>query len=195
MGYLLEPDHSQKLDMLQMYLTSVCKDVRVDVNLRLKILEIIELRSLGWNSNPGLESFYQEKISMFEKKESSSMEKPASPVASGGDAINSQPSQPASVDHQFQERQDGEYLTVNLNGENVQLFLSSSSSHLTKHAKLILSQHFASKSSSGSSIGAGVQYSRDDLLSMARSPTVREKPVSQNWDSVLANIPEIIRKP
>ena len=136
---------------------------------------------------------------MFEKKESSPVEKPASPVASVGDVINSQSqlSEPAAVDPQFPERprpgqQEREYLTVNLNGENVQLFLSSASSHLTKHAKLVLSQHFASKSSSGSSIGAGVQYTREDLLSMARSPSVREK---RNWDSILANIPEIIRKP
>ena len=174
----------------------------MDVTLRLKILEIIELRSLGWNSNPGLESFYQEKVSMFEKKESSPVEKPASPVASVGDVINSQSqqsqlSEPAAVDPQFKERprpgqQEREYLTVNLNGENVRLFLSSVSSHLTKHAKLVLSQHFASKSSSGSSIGAGVQYTREDLLSMARSPSVREK---RNWDSILAHIPEIIRKP
>ena len=69
MGHLLEPDHGEKLEMLQMYLTEICKDTRVDVTLRLKVLEIIELRSLGWNTNPGMESFYQEKISMFEKKE------------------------------------------------------------------------------------------------------------------------------
>ena len=49
MGHLLEADHGEKLGLLQMYLTEICKDVRVDINLRLKILEIIELRSLGWS--------------------------------------------------------------------------------------------------------------------------------------------------
>ena len=198
MGYLLEPDHGEKLDLLQMHLTEICKDVRVDLNLRLKVLEIIELRSLGWASNPGLEAFYQEKTAMFEKKQEASSKKPASPVVSRGDSLNSQSQQShqASVDIQLPQRpgQKGEYLTVNLEGETVQLFLASASSQLTKHAKMILSQHFASKSSSGSSIGsAGVQYSREDLLSMAMGPSVREKP--RDWDSVLANIPEIIRKP
>ena len=201
MGHLLESDHSEKLEMLQMYLTEICKDTRVDVTLRLKVLEIIELRSLGWNTNPGMESFYQEKISMFEKKEnSSSMGKlaspspPPSPVSRRGDGLASQSSL-SSVDSQVAARsgQKGEYLSVSLEGENVRLFLSSASPRLTKHAKLILSQHFASKSSSGSSIGAGVQYTREDLLSMASSPTVREKP--EDWDCVLANIPEIVRKP
>ena len=199
MGHLLEADHGEKLGLLQIYLTEICKDVRVDINLRLKILEIIELRSLGWKSNPGLEAFYQEKTAMFEKKQdSTAVEKPASPEVGRGDGLNSQsePSHQASVDTQLPKRphQKGEYLTVNLEGKNVQLFLSSPSSRLTKHAKLILSQNFASKWSSVSSIGsAGVQYSREDLLTMARSPSVREKP--QDWDRVQANIPEIIRKP
>ena len=188
LGHLLEPDHGGKLDLLQMYLTDICKDARVDVSLRLNILEIIELRSLGWNSNPVMESFYQEKKSMLEKKKEKSPGKQVTSLASMGDSQQSltsvemvQPRPPAN------QEQLGEYLAVNLDGETVQLFLSSANAHLTRHAKLILSQHFASKSSSGSSIGVGVRYSREDLLSMAMSPSVWEKPD-------LPNIPEITRK-
>ena len=204
-GHLLEADHGEKLDTLQMYLTEICKDPGVDVTLRLKVLEIIELRSLGWNSSPGMESFYQEKISKFEKKDSSfspdssSVGKQAAPGVPGVDNLPSvSKASVVSVDNLLPDRkkQLEECLEVNVDGEIVKLVISSSCPELNKHAKLILFQQFtssSSSSSSGSSIGPGVQYSREDLLSMARSPTAREKP--EDWDSVLANIPEIIRKP
>ena len=207
MGHLLESEHGEKLDTLQMYLTEICKDPRVDLTIRLKVLEVIELRSLGWNSNPRLESFYQEKISKFGKKDDSSLSldlsslgKPMAPVVSLGESLASQP-QPQSqcqvtgdnlVPDRKEQASPRECLAVNMEGETVKLFLSSSCPQLTKYAKLILFQHFTSTSSSGTSIGAGVQYSREDLLSMARSPTAREKP--EDWDSVLANLPEIVRK-
>ena len=228
-GHLLEADHGEKLDTLQMFLTEICKDPGVDVTLRLKVLELIELRSLGWNSSPGMESFYREKISKFEKKDdsspdSSSVGKQATPGVPGGDNLRSISQAEVSVGNLLPDRkkQQEECLEVNVDGEIVKLVISSSCSELNKYAKMILFQQFTSSSSSSSSgssigpgvlysrftgsssgrvtgsssgfsIGPGVQYSREELLSMARSPTAREKP--EDWDSVLANIPEITRKP
>ena len=52
-----------ELDTLQARLVQVCQQSGLDLELRLQILELVELRALGWRSNRGMEQFYAEKFS------------------------------------------------------------------------------------------------------------------------------------
>ena len=74
--------------------------------------------------------------------------------------------------------------------DGVKIFLSSASPELLKEAKAVLAAklHRGPRSSSSSS----VQYSREDLLSLARSPTSSQPPVK--WPGGSVSCPEILCK-
>merc|ERR1719204_2746652 len=61
-GHLLEKNHGEALDCLHLQLINVCQDPSVDVVLRLQLLEIIELRTLGWQSIPLIDAYYQKRF-------------------------------------------------------------------------------------------------------------------------------------
>ena len=52
-GAEVEVEHGAELDRLQAVLPPLCQDSSIDLQLRLQLLEIIELRTLGWKSNKG----------------------------------------------------------------------------------------------------------------------------------------------
>merc|ERR1719397_277067 len=191
MGHLLEADHGGKLDQLEMYLTGICKDDRLDIVIRLKALEILELRALGWNNNPQLESFYQDKISRFqevnERTSSSQGSKIVHETSRNGSSLTFRNSaEDISPDPNIQEQ---ECLDVKLGGETTKLFIFSDHNELSKEAKTILFQHFASKSASGC---PGVQYSRETLMSLATTSAGSQKPTC--WERITSNLPEIAKK-
>ena len=215
-GSVLEKNSRGKLDLLQTYFTEMCKDGRIDIATRLNLLvsihlfcstselyfscsqNIIELRSMGWKSNPQVESFYREKISQFEKynqrtpSSSSQGQKSflSSPSSSSRGRFSSFTSSVESLTEEPECRGLGkERLVVNMRGESMELFISSADSELVKDARTVLSQYFASKSVSG---GPGVQYSREELLSVARSSSASEIP--RGWEGVTAKLPEVVKK-
>ena len=176
-GHLLEADHSEKLDQLQMYLIEICQDSTVEITLRLNILEIIELRSLGWSSNPHLEHFYQEKKAQFEQTESDYPE--AQQVKSRNFAsalLAPQADKTRSASSNIEEDDKLKFQTsvqelfpntklrvrecVVVEEKDVpeKLFLTSTNSQLVKDAKACLSQYFKSISRQ-----PGVQQTRARL--------------------------------
>ena len=160
-GHLLEAEYSEKLDQLQMFLTEICQDSAVEISLRLNILEIIELRSLSWRSNPHVEHFYQEKKAHFEQRQrpfhevqdikkknfASALaykgEKSAKSNIDDDDKLKFQ----TSVQDLFPNIKLRERECVVVEGKDVKekLFLSSTNSQLVKDAKSCLSQYFSSQ--------------------------------------------------
>ena len=55
----LEPAHAARLNLLQERLTKLCQDPGpgLPVSLGLQLLEVIELRSLGWEAGPAVETY------------------------------------------------------------------------------------------------------------------------------------------
>ena len=161
-GHLLEAEHSEKLDRLQGFLTEICKDSAVDITLRLNILEIIELRSLSWCSNPQLERFYQEKVAHFEQRERAFHEVQdvktknfASALASRGDkSVKSNIDEDDQLKFQTSVQdlfpniklRERECVVVDVKDVKEKLFLSSTNAKLVKDAKSCLSQYFRSQS-------------------------------------------------
>merc|ERR1719318_2175331 len=68
-GHLLEKNHGDALDCLHLQLINVCQDPSVDVLLRLQLLEIIELRTLGWQSVPLIDAYYQKRFGDYDQKQ------------------------------------------------------------------------------------------------------------------------------
>merc|ERR1719204_1850375 len=68
-GHLLEKNHGDSLDCLHLQLINVCQDPSVDVVLRLQLLEIIELRTLGWQSVPLIDAYYKKRFGDYDQKQ------------------------------------------------------------------------------------------------------------------------------
>ena len=159
-GHRLEADHSEKLEELQMYLIEICKDSAVDITVRLDILEIIELRSLGWSSNPHLEYFYQEKKAQFDQTESDfqsvKSKNFAKALASKGDKRSPRSNIEEDDKLKFQTSVQDLFPNTKLRvrecvvveGKDVpeKLFLSSTNYQLVKDAKSCLSEYFSFQS-------------------------------------------------
>ena len=71
-GPLLDISHRQKMDDMQTVFTKICQDMKISVKLRLKVLEVIELRTLDWITNEAVDNYYKEKFALIEKGKSRS---------------------------------------------------------------------------------------------------------------------------
>ena len=67
-GRQLEETEKVLLDQMQEELARLCQDSSLDLELRLQLLELIELRSLGWESNESMESFYRDNFEEVEER-------------------------------------------------------------------------------------------------------------------------------
>ena len=72
-GSKLELSFKKELDELQNEFVKICQDSGLDLEVRLQILEIIELRSFGWKPNRGMEEFYIENFHNARKVRDPSM--------------------------------------------------------------------------------------------------------------------------
>ena len=152
----MEADHKDKLDLLQSYFVEVCRDPSVDVNIRLSVLEILELRSCGWETNPHIEHFYRERSGEIQRRQEAKKQaiaeafaptskKPARAANFEGDNLKFQ----TKVSDLFPNSQvrSRKSIVVEVKGKQVKLFLSSTNQALLTEAKICLSQHFCRRSS------------------------------------------------
>ena len=205
MGSLLEANYKSKLDSLQTLLTELCKDESLELVLRLKVLEVIELRTMGWRASSSAAQYYRERIPQVEDRQQRrrTQQTPARPssnsvtppsvgsigsIQARGDKEGEDLRFQTSVKELFPNTNIRERECVVVDG--VKIFLSSASPELLKEAKAVLAAklHRGPKSSSSSS----VQYSREDLLSLARSPSSSQPPVK--WPGGSVSCPEILCK-
>lgn len=68
-GKLLELDFPELLDNFQDTLRNACKNSKLNIMARLKLLEILELRSLRWEGNENVENYYKDKFLQLEKEQ------------------------------------------------------------------------------------------------------------------------------
>ena len=179
-GSLLDFDHKDKMDITQTLLTKIVQDTQLDLPLRLRLLEFIELRTLDWKRSEAVDNYYQERFAQFEENKRKEQEKKDAKKKRKLSFPSLSSIQEPSDDHQF--------LTVN--GEKI--FLDSSNPELTANAKKLLIDHFSSKLSVPS-CPSNIKYSRTDLLTLATSPLAREAP--HDWDQLLENLPAVIQRP
>ena len=204
----MEANYKSKLDTLQTLLTELCKDETLELVLRLKVLEVIELRTMGWRASSSAAQYYRERIPQVEdSQQRRRMRTPAKPSSNSvtppsvgntsstqarGDKDDGDLRFQTSVKELFPNTNIRERECVVVDG--VKIFLSSASPELLKEAKAVLAAklHRGPRSSSSSSSSSSVQYSREDLLSLARSPTSSQPPVK--WPGGSVSCPEILCK-
>jgi len=206
-GHLLEANYKDKLDQLQHVLTEFCKDGTINMVLRLRVLEIIELRTMGWRMSSTAEEYYTTKIAQFQKREESKGTNESVSVASskteefkstksdtvdrykvpnpkiGGRSSHDELRFKTSVHELFPDRELKERECVVV--DKVKIFLYSSSTKLLKEAKIVLMENFNKRPSF-----SNIKYSREDLLDLKRSPPSSDPPLK--WSMVTQSCPEII---
>ena len=203
---MLEANYKDKLDQLQYVLTEFCKDGNIDMVLRLRVLEIIELRTMGWRMSNTAEEYYTTKITQFQKREERQRERSGLAASLETDAFENStkmgmrdrkmsnpkidgrsswddlrfhtPVQELFPDKELKKR---ECVVV----DKVKIFLYSSSTKLLKEAKIVLTDNF-NKSPNFSN----VKYSREDLINLKKSPPSSYPPLK--WSMVTQSCPEII---
>merc|ERR1719430_2059417 len=54
------------MDVMQSIMIKICQDRQVDLTIRLQVLEIVELRTLDWQSNLIVEEYYKDRLAKLE---------------------------------------------------------------------------------------------------------------------------------
>ena len=203
----MEANYKDKLDQLQHVLTEFCKDGTINMVLRLRVLEIIELRTMGWRMSCTAEEYYNTKIAQFQKREESKETNGSVLAASskteelkssksdtadrysvphpkvGGRSSNDELRFKTPVHELFPDKELKERECVVV--DKVKIFLYSSSTKLLKEAKIVLVENFNKRPSF-----SNIKYSREDLLDLKRSPPSSDPPLK--WNMVTQSCPEII---
>jgi len=186
-GPLLDNYNMDLMDITHTILTKICQDSQLDVFLRLQVLEVIELRTLGWVSSEAVDNYYQERFAQFEEARKEQQRKEAKVSKSKEGEKKRKLSQTASSMTSIQEQN----YEVIVNGEKI--FLNSSNPELAANAGKLLVTHLTNQSSLPlSSSPSSMKYSRTDLLTLATSPLSREAP--ENWDRLVTHLPSVIQR-
>ena len=160
----MEANYKDKLDQLQHVLTEFCKDGNINMVLRLRVLEIIEMRTMGWRMSSTAEEYYTTKIAQFQKREESKETngsvlaassandvhksnktgtadkyKGSNPKICGGSSKDEMRLQtPVHELFPNKELKERECVVV----DKVKIFIYSSSTRLLKEAKIVLTENF-----------------------------------------------------
>jgi len=73
LGAALEKELPEQLDRLQGLMATLCADPSVDIQLRLQLLETLELRSLGWRRHPAMADYYSQRALAAKSQTESSL--------------------------------------------------------------------------------------------------------------------------
>ena len=197
----MEANYKDKLDQLQHVLTEFCKDGNINMVLRLRVLEIIEMRTMGWRMSSTAEEYYTTKIAQFQKREESKgtngtvltassekgVVKSTKPNTAEGYKVprssNDEMRFKTPVHELFPDKELKERECVVV--DKVKIFLYSSSTKLLKEAKIVLMENFNKRPSF-----SNIKYSREDLVDLKRSPPSSDPPLK--WGMVTQSCPEIV---
>jgi len=185
-GPLLDNYNKDKMDTMHTLLTKICQDSQLEVLLRLQVLEVIELRTLGWVRSEAVDNYYQERFAQFGEARKEQERREAKTKSKEGEKKRKL-SQTTSSMTSIQ----GQNYEVIVNGEKI--FLNSNNPELTANAGKLLVNHFTNQSSLPPSVcPSSMKYSRTDLLTLATSPLSREAP--QDWDRLVSKLPSVIQR-
>ena len=166
-------DHSEKdcMDRVQEEMNALCQDPRINLDLRLQLLELIELRSLNWLPTRSSETFYREKYAQLSRRRE-------------------------GVEESADDCDISEEAEAIIEVGPVKLFLCSNDLDVTMAAKEQLENYFNNNSSSRSfsrfNAEPTICYPRETLLMLANSAESKKAPV--NWASMKHSLPRVIIK-
>merc|ERR1719186_1122567 len=166
----------EQLDQVQEGLTRLCQDATLELELRLQLLELIELRTLGWKTSESMEKFYTDKFKEVREKRD-------------GEDL---PRRPMTEEIITIDKEEAAQEMIQVGP--VQLFLSSSSREVTVAAKEQLEQFFTPASSpiAPPTPSPTHHYTREMLLTLANNQESLKAPL--NWARRIQSLPRVIVK-
>jgi len=177
-GPELDKRHKEKMDIMQSCLGNICKDTQLNLELRLHVLEVIELRSLCWVRNETVDEYYQERYAQFEEKRRKEQEKKENKVSKSKGEKKRKLSQTTQSMSSMQEDKKSA----------IKDSVVGSSSNATRSRRALVDQ-LSSQSSMPDTTPVN-KYSRTELLTLATSPLCREAPL--HWDKLVPKLPSVI---
>merc|ERR1712025_27505 len=178
-GPKLDEKYKEKMDIMQTLLTKICQDTQLNLELRLQVLEVIELRTLNWVSNETVDQYYKERFAQFEEKRRKERERKENKAAKN------------KIDKKRKLSQTTPSMSSILEDKKSAIMDSAidNSSTGTGSRRALVSQ-LSTQSSNQDANDVGVKYSRTELLTLATSPLCREAPL--HWDKLLPKLPSVI---
>jgi len=175
-GRHLESQHSTKLDTLQTVLAGLCQDSRLDIVLRLRLLEVIELRTLKWEVTPVMEKYYKERFQQLQLGGGKQM------LGSQDQEILQRRGNSARDDIPTETETPVDSLEV----KDVLIYLRSDNPVSIAKAKKVLADFF----SNDTSVFPKVQYSREKILSLSTGDMAHSPP--DQWDTLSQSLPSVL---
>jgi len=178
-GPELDKGHKEKMDTMQACLGNICKDTQLDLELRLQVLEIIELRTLGWVRSETVDEYYQERYAQFEEKRRKEQERRENKAAKSKGEKKRKLSQTTQSMSSIQEDKKSAIMDS----------VVGSGSNATRSRRQLVDQ-LSSQSSIPDTTAPVNKYSRTELLTLATSPLCREAPL--HWDKLVPKLPSVV---
>jgi len=177
-GPQVDSSHKDKMDVMQSLLTKICQDTQLNLELRLQVLEVIELRTLSWVSNPTVDNYYQERFAQFEERRKKDQEKKeAKALKNRGEKKRKLSQLTPSMSSMQEDKQ-----SVNRPSSMGYTESAVSSKSVTNLLGL--------QSSLPDTESPSMKYSRTEILTLATSPLAREAPL--HWEKLVSKLPSII---
>jgi len=178
-GPQVDSSHKDKMDVMQSLLTKICQDTQLNLELRLQVLEVIELRTLSWVSNPTVDNYYQERFAQFEERRKKDQErKEAKGTKNRGEKKRKLSQLTPSMSSMQEDKQS-------VNRQSSLGYTESAVSNSKSVTNLLGLQSSLPDTESPS-----MKYSRTEILSLATSPLAREAPL--HWDKLVPKLPSVI---
>jgi len=177
-GPELDQRHKEKMDIMQTCLGNICKDTQLNLELRLQVLEVIELRTLGWVRNETVDEYYQERYAQFEERRRKEQERKEIKASRSKGEKKRKLSQTTQSMSSIQEDKKSAIMDS----------VVGSSSNATRSRRALVDQ--LSSQSSIPDAAPVNKYSRTELLTLATSPLCKEAPL--HWDKLVPKLPSVI---
>ena len=179
-GKELDKRHKEMMDTMQDLLTKVCQDTQLNLELRLQVLEVIELRTLSWVRNETVDDYYQQRYAQFEEKRRREQERKESKAAMNKGDKKRKLSQTTQSMSSVQEDKKSAIVDSMVG--------SWSYSNASRSRRALVDQ--LSRQLSIPDTTPVNKYSRTELLALATSPLCREAPL--HWDKLVSKLPSVI---
>jgi len=179
-GPEFDKGYKEKMDIMQDCLGNICKDSQLNLELRLQVLEVIELRSLGWVRNEAVDEYYQERYAQFEEKRRKEQERRENKALKSKGEKKRKLSQTTKSMSSVQEDKKSAIMDS----------VVGSGSYATTRSRRPLVDQLSSQSSIPDTTAPVNKYSRTELLTLATSPLCREAPL--HWDKLVPKLPSVI---
>lgn len=215
MGQELDKEHKENMEKVQSELINLCQNIELDLEVRLMMLEIIELRSSAWELDEKTREYYNQQYQTCrtgERNNTTGREESPEEVArlDGNGANNS--SSGSNSRHQSADNEIVEELKIG----DFRLTLKCSDRSVLQLSKQQLGNFFkASNQVSITTKTRGAQpqprpkvmkvqyraaeqprpalmYSREEILMIANKPQSMEQPM--NWAEKMKRLPDVVLK-